>query len=151
MTHLSGWFYQLIIKVISMTTLTLTDAAGTPVNRSFPLVHSTPDLAVFKDYATNSNYPAGAGVASLSLKENSNGTIRVTGKLVLPTMEIAAGDTGLGFTPAPTKAFECIGTFDLVFPSRASLQNRKDCKAMTIDLLSDALVTSAVESFVHPQ
>lgn len=134
-----------------MTTLTLTDAAGTPVNRSFPLVSTSPDLSIFKDYATNSNYPVGAGVASLSLKENSNGTMRVTGKLVLPTLESVSGDTGLGFTPAPTKAFECIGSFDLVFPSRASLQNRKDLKAMTIDLLSDALVTSAVENFVHPQ
>nr|QDH88750.1 MAG: hypothetical protein H1BulkLitter6286_000003 [Leviviridae sp.] len=133
-----------------MTTLTLTDAAGTPVNRSYPQVSSSPDLTIWKDYSTNSGYPAGAGTASLSLKENQNGTMRLTGKLVLPTMEIVAGDTGLGFTPAPTKAFECIGSFDLVFPSRASLQNRKDLKAMFIDLLGDAVVTSAVESFVHP-
>lgn len=127
-----------------MTTLTLTDAAGTPVNRSYPLVQSTPDLSIWKDYTTNSGYPIGAGVASLSLKENGNGTIRLTGKLVLPTME-----TGGSFV-VPTKAYECIGSFDLVFPSRSSLQNRKDLKAMFIDFLSDALVTSAVESFVHP-
>ncbi len=133
-----------------MTTLTLTDAAGTPVNRSYPLVASTPDLSIWKDYATNSGYPNGAGTASLSLKENSNGTMRLTGKLVLPTLESVAGDTGLGFTPAPTKAFECLGSFDLVFPARSSTQNRKDLKAMFIDLLSDALVTAAVENFVHP-
>lgn len=133
-----------------MTTLTLTDAAGTPVNRSYPLVQSTPDLSVWKDLTTNSGYPAGAGVASLSLRENANGTMRLSGKLVLPTMETVAGDTG-GFTPPPTKAFECLGSFDLVFPSRASLQNRKDLKAMFIDLLGDAVVTAAVETFVHPQ
>ncbi len=128
-----------------MTTLTLTDAAGTPVNRSYPLVQSSPDLSVWKDYATNSNVPAGAGSASLSLKENAaNGTMRLSGKLVLPSMETLSGAT------YATKAFECLGSFDLVFPSRASLQNRKDLKAMFIDLLSDALVTSAVESFVHP-
>ena len=127
-----------------MTTLTLTDAAGTPVNRSYPLSFSTPDLSVWKDYSTNSGVPQGAGVASLSLKENSAGTIRLTGKLVLPSMETLDGAT------YATKAFECIGSFDLVFPGRASLQNRKDLKAMFIDLLSDALVTSAVESFVHP-
>jgi hypothetical protein len=127
-----------------MTTLTLTDAAGTPVNRSFPLSFSTPDLSVYKDYTTNSGVPAGAGVASLSLKENANGTIRVTGKLVLPSMETLDGAT------YATKAFECIGDFVMVFPNRASLQNRKDLKAMLIDLLGDALVTSAVESFVHP-
>lgn len=127
-----------------MTTLTLTDAAGTPVNRSYPLVQTTPDLSVWKDYATNSGVPAGAGVASLSLRENSAGTNRLTGKLVLPSMETLDGAT------YATKAFECIGSFDLVFPARASLQNRKDLKAMLIDLLSDAVVTSAVESFVHP-
>jgi len=127
-----------------MTTLTLTDAAGTPVNRSYPLVQSSPDLSVWKDYATNSNVPVGAGTASLSLKENANGTNRLSGKLVLPSVETLSGATYV------TKAFECIGTFDLVLPSRASLQNRKDLKAMLIDFLSDALVTSAVESFVHP-
>lgn len=133
-----------------MTTLTLTDAAGTPVNRSFPLVSSSPEISLWKDYATNGGYALGAGIASLSLKENSNGTVRVTGKLTLPTLETVAGDDSSGFTPAPTKAFECIGSFDLVFPSRASLQNRKDLNAMFKDLLGDALVTSAVENFVHP-
>jgi len=133
-----------------LTTLTLTDAAGTPVNRSFPLVQSSPDLSIWKDYSTNGGYPVGAGSASLSLKENGNGTSRLQGKLVLPSLETVAGDTGLGFTPVPTKAFECIGSFDLVFPNRSSLQNRKDLKAMFIDLLSDALVTAAVENFVHP-
>lgn len=128
-----------------MTTLTLTDAAGTPVNRSYPLVQTTPDLSVWKDLTTNSGVPSGAGVASLSLKENAAGTTRLTGKLVLPSMETLDGAT------YATKAFECIGSFDLVFPARSSLQNRKDLRAMFADLLSDALVTSAVESFVHPQ
>jgi hypothetical protein len=134
-----------------MTTLTLTDAAGTPVNRSYPLVQASPDLAIWKDYTTNGGVPAGAGVASLSLKENANGVIRLTGKLVLPTMEAISGQTSAGFAATPTKAFECLGSFDLVFPPRASLQNRKDLKAMFIDLLGDALVTAAVENFAHPQ
>lgn len=133
-----------------MTTLTLTDAAGIPVNRSYPLVSTSPDMSIWKDYATNSGYPVGAGTASLSLKENSNGTMRLAGKLVLPTLETVSGDDASGFTPKPTKAYECIGSFDLVFPNRASLQNRKDLKAMFIDLLGDAQVTAAVENFVHP-
>jgi hypothetical protein len=133
-----------------LTTLTLTDAAGTPVNRDFALVSTTPDLSVYKDYLTNGGYAIGAGVVTLSLKENGNNTNRVTGKLVLPTLETAAGDTESGFTPAPTKAYECIGSFELVMPARASLQNRKDLKAMLKDLLGDALVTAAVEGFVHP-
>jgi len=130
--------------------LTLTDAAGTPVNRTFNATQSSPDLTIWKDFVTNSGYPVGAGVASLSVKENANGVTRVSGKLVLPTMETVSGDTDLGFAPVPTKAFEVIGSFDLVFPARSSLQNRKDLSAMLKDLLNDAVVTSAVESFVHP-
>jgi hypothetical protein len=130
--------------------LTLTDAAGTPVNRTYSATQSAPDLTIWKDFATNSGYPVGAGVASLSVKENANGVTRVSGKLVLPTMETVSGDTDLGFAPVPTKAFEVIGSFDLVFPARSSLQNRKDLSAMLKDFLNDAVVTSAVESFVHP-
>lgn len=133
-----------------MTTLTLTDAAGTPVNRSYPLVQTSPDLSIWRDYTTNGGVPAGAGSASLSLKENANGTVRLSGKLVLPTMEAISGQTSAGFAATPTKAYECLGSFDLVFPSRSSLQNRKDLKAMFIDLMGDAVVTAAVENFVHP-
>lgn len=130
--------------------LTLTDAASTPVNRTYVLVSSNPDIAIWKDFTTNGGYPVGAGVASVSVKENNNGVTRVTGKLVLPTLESAAGDDSNGFTPPPTKAFECIGSFEFVLPNRASLQNRKDLKAMLLDLAGDAVITSAVESFVHP-
>lgn len=131
--------------------LTLTDATPvTPVNRTYSATQSDPSLTVWKDFSTNGGYPVGAGVASLSVSENSNGTVRVSGKLVLPTMETISGDTSLGYAAVPTKAFEVLGTFELVFPSRSSLQNRKDLNAMLKDFLNDAVVTSAVESFVHP-
>jgi hypothetical protein len=48
------------------------------------------------------------------------------------------------------KSFETIGSFEMVFPNRASLQRRKDQKAMLIDFASDAVVTAAVENFTHP-
>lgn len=133
-----------------MTTLTLTDAAGTPVNRSYPVNQSTPDLTIWKDFTTNGGVPIGAGVASVSVKENASGTTRVTCKLVLPTMETISGDTDLGYSAVPSKAFEVIGTIEMVFPSRSSLQNRKDLKAMLLDLGGDAVVTAAVETFTHP-
>jgi hypothetical protein len=130
--------------------LTLTDAAGTPVTRTFITVQSNPDLTIWKDFTTNGGYPIGAGVASISVKENGNGVSRVHVKLSLPTMETLSGDTDLGYDPVPAKAFECLGSVDLVFPNRSSLQNRKDLKAMLIDLIGDAVVTAAVENFVHP-
>lgn len=118
--------------------LTLTDAV--PTNRTYTATQSDPDLTIWKDLTTNT-YPSGAGVASLSVKENGNGTVRITGKLVLPAMD----------SVDPTvKAFETLGSFEMVFPNRASLQRRKDQKAMLIDLLGDAVVTAAVENFTHP-
>jgi len=131
--------------------LTLTDATPTtPVNRTFVATQSSPDLTIWKDFTTNGGYPIGAGTATASVKENGNGTTRVQLKLTLPTLETASGETDLGFTPVPTKAFDSLGGIDLVFPNRASLQNRKDLLAMLKDFLGDAVVTSAVESFVHP-
>jgi hypothetical protein len=118
--------------------LTLTDAV--PANRTYTATQSDPDLTIWKDLVTNT-YPSGAGVASLSCKENSSGTFRITGKLVLPAMD--AVDTTV-------KSFETIGSFEIVFPNRASLQRRKDQKAMLIDFLGDAVVTAAVENFTHP-
>lgn len=133
-----------------MANLTLTDAASTPVNRTYVGVESDPSLAKWKDFSTNGGYPIGAGIASVSVKENGNGVTRVSLKLELPTLESVAGDDASGFTPPPTLAFKCIGSAELVLPSRASLQNRKDLNAMLKDLLNDAVVTQAVENFVHP-
>lgn len=129
--------------------LTLTDAASTPVNRAFTAVSSDPTLTVWKSYTANGALAIGADVASLSVRENGT-TIRVSGKLVLPVLETVAGDSESGFTPPPTKAFEELSTFEFVFPIRASLQNRKDIRSMLLDFLGDAIVTAAIENFVHP-
>lgn len=118
--------------------LTLTDAV--PANRTYTATQSSPDLTVWKDITTNT-YPSGAGVATISCKENSEGTFRITGKLVLPAMDTVDVTAVL---------FSTLGSFDIVFPNKASLQRRKDLKAMLIDFLSDAVVTAAVETFTHP-
>lgn len=118
--------------------LTLADAV--PANRTYTATQSDPDLTIWKDLATNT-YPSGAGVASLSVKEGATGTTRVAGKIVLPAMDAV---------DATVKSFETLGSFDMVFPNRASLQRRKDQKAMLIALISHAVVTAAVENFTHP-
>lgn len=131
--------------------LTLTDATSpTPVNRVFNGTQSDPSLTIWKDLTTNGGQSVGAGVASLSVKENGNGTHRIVGKLVIPEMEVPDGDDSAGFEPAPTVAYEDLSTFELVFPARASLQSRKNQLAMLKDFLADAKVTDAVENFVHP-
>lgn len=127
----------------------LLDGEATPVSRTYTAVQSNPDLTIWKDYTTNGGFPVGAGSASLSVRENAAGVNRVIGKIVLPTLETVAGDIS-GFTPAPTKAFDSITGFDLVFPNRTSLQNRKNARALLMALLMHAVTTAAVESFVRP-
>lgn len=133
-----------------MGTLTLTDAESTPVNRSYVGVSSSPDLAIWKDYATNSNYNLGAGVASVSVKENADGTVRVRAKLVTPILEVVDGDDSAGFVPPPKKAFEMISETVFVFPGRTSLQQRKNQRALQADLVGDAVMTAAIETFTRP-
>lgn len=124
-----------------MTTLTLTDAAGTPVNRSYPLVESSPALSVWKDYTTNGGYPVLAGTATIGVATNpSSQYTRIRVGLTLPCPDTV--DT-------TKKAFEDSFKAEFTFSGSTTLQRRKDLKAMSIDLLSDALITSAVESFVH--
>lgn len=118
--------------------LTLTDAV--PANRTYTATQSSPDLTIWKDVVTNT-YPSGAGVASISCKENAEGTFRISGKLVLPAMD-AVDVTAVSFST--------LGSFEIVLPNKASLQRRKDLKAMLIDFLGDAVVTAAVENFTHP-
>jgi hypothetical protein len=128
--------------------LTLTDAASTPVNHTFVPVKASPDLTVWSNVA--GGVPIGFQDASLSVTTNGGMMTRVKGKLVIPTLETISGETDLGYEPAPSKAFEQIGSFEFVLHPRSTLQQRKDLKAMLIDLISDAVVTSAVESHVRP-
>lgn len=118
--------------------LTLTDAV--PANRTYTATQSSPDLTIWKDVVTNT-YPSGAGVASISCKENAEGTFRISGKLVLPAMDAV---------DVTSVSFSTLGSFEIVLPNKASLQRRKDLKAMLIDFLGDAVVTAAVENFTHP-
>jgi hypothetical protein len=131
-----------------MTTITLTDAAGTPVNHSFVLASFDSLLTKWRE--TAGGIGIGMPEVTMSLTENTNDTNRLKGKLVIPTLETVSGDSTLGFVPAPQVAYENLATFDIVMPGRSTLQNRKDLLAMFRDLLSDALVTAAVETFVKP-
>lgn len=133
-----------------MTTLTLTDAAGTPVNHDLTLVQATPDLAIWKNYARNGGSSIGAVIAQFAAKETANGNQRLYGKLQLPEMETLEESTAAGFAPVPTVAFIQSLDFNINFHPRASLQNRKDLLAMGRDLLADALVNSFRDSFVRP-
>jgi len=125
----------------SIATLTLTDAAATPVNHSFIPKDCTSALATWQE---NSSVPIGRPTASLSITETAQ-TYKVMGKLEVPVLETISGDDN-GYVAVPRVAFTGVAKGELILPKRSTLQNRKDLKAMFIDFMSDAIMTAAVEN-----
>jgi hypothetical protein len=130
----------------AIAALTLTDAAGTPVNHTYIPMDCTSQLASWAE--TASGIAIGMPKATMQLAENGD-NFKLTVKLVTPVLETITGDAG-GYTPTPKVAYELLGKAELILPKRSSLQQRKDLKAMFIDLMGDAVVTAAVQSFEKP-
>lgn len=76
--------------------------------------------------------------ASLGVKTPSGGSsvARVTGKVVVPVMDVV--DTSL-------KVGECIGTFELVLPKKATETQRLDTRKLLDTLLQNAVTTAAAQ------
>lgn len=133
----------------AIASLTLTDAAATPVNHTFVPQDCTSDLATWNE--TASGISIGMPQFTFSLKLGQNGQAnKISGKLVIPTLETVSGQDASGYVAVPQLAYQCIGKFELTLPARATLQNRKDLRAMIQDALSDAVVTTAITSFERP-
>jgi len=49
---------------------------------------------------------------------------KMSAKLWLPTMEVTAPTTVTGIQPAPTKAYDHMGSFECMFPERGTLAER---------------------------
>lgn len=72
---------------------------------------------------------------------------KVTGKLVTPVLEVTAPSTATGIQPAPTKAYDLIGTIEFVLPERSTLLERANVLALMKNFLGNANVTNAVSTF----
>lgn len=131
----------------SIAAITLTDAAGTPVNHSYVPTDCTSQRALWEEVSIS--VPIGRPKAELSISETSN-TFQVGVKLELPVLETLSGGDDGGYVASPQVAYTMTGTAKLILPKRSTLQNRKDLKAMFIDFLSDAFVTAAVENQERP-
>ena len=126
--------------------VTLTDAAGTPVNRVFSPMGVLNGLAKWA-YKTL-GVVAGYNWLSqfLRVPTPQSDAYKATFKLVTPVLEVTSPSTGSGIQPAPTVAYELIANLEFVLPSRSSLQERKDILAMLCDFVAnEAQLTKAVE------
>lgn len=134
----------------AIASVTLTDAATTPVNRVFSPTKKDKDMVIYHNRA--SGIVVGFDAFSINTRQADKTTkaTKVTLKLVTPILEQTSPSTASGIQPAPTVAYNLIANVELVLPDRSSLQNRKDLLAMIRDALSETLVTQAVHDYDFP-
>jgi hypothetical protein len=126
--------------------ITLTDAAGTPVNHVYkPTGSQGSNVIIWRD-STQTVY-AGQNVLTVTqrLADKKTKTTKVSWKLETPVLEQTSPSTSTGIQPAPTVAYVPLGTIEVVLPDRMSLQERKDLLAQMRDLIDEAIVSSQVQ------
>lgn len=130
----------------SFGNITLTDAASTPVNHVFAPNTLIGNVATYADRSGGIavGYPTLTVVCNQPTKTSRLYKQRM--KLVLPVLETVSNSTYSGIEPAPTKAYDVTAIVEFIAPDRSTLQNRKDLRAMLVDLLSESFVTSLVET-----
>lgn len=128
--------------------IVLLDGAATPVSRTFsPISIDVAGVAKLADRSTG--IAIGFPVISLSCRAPSKASrnFRVSGKVVVPTLEATSPSTATGIQPAPTKAYELLGTFEFVLPERSTLAERTNVIAFVKNFMASTAVDTAVKQF----
>lgn len=130
--------------------VSLTDAAATPLVRVFNPTKRDGELVTYHNRA--SGIVVGFDALSIQSRAANKTTkaTKLTYKLVTPILEQTSPSTSTGIQPAPTVAYNLIGTLEFVLPERSALQDRKDLLAMLRDLIDESIVTAAVENYDFP-
>jgi len=130
----------------ALATVNLTDAAATPVVHAFVPQSLTGPLATYADQSGG----IAVGYPKLTIQvvppSKTSRLNKVRMKLVLPVLETISNSTFSGIAPAPTKAYDMTADVQFFLPERSTLQNRKDLRAMLLDLMGEAVTTSVVET-----
>lgn len=128
--------------------LYLNDGASTPVSHTFsPVKIDSAGVASFADRV--SGIALGFPVVSASVRgvSKTSRNYRVTGKVVLPILEVTSPSTATGIQPAPTKAYDLIATVEFVLPERSSLAERNNLLAYVGGFLNTGVIQDAVKNF----
>lgn len=128
--------------------ITLNDGSAAPVAHTFsPVNIDSAGVAKFVDRA--SGIAIGFPQISLSVRSPNKASrmYRVVGKVVTPVLEVTSPSTATGIQPAPTKAYDLLGTFEFVLPERSTLQQRTDLLAYVKNFLAAVPVSDAALQF----
>lgn len=130
----------------AFTALTINDGQTTPVVHTFAQKTLIGTEATFVDRSGGITVGYPTVVVNSMPPTKTSRLSKVRMKVVLPVLEVVNASTYNGITPAPTKAYDL--TFDAMFflPERCTLAQRKDILAYAKNGLSNALLTSLVET-----
>lgn len=136
--------------------IVLLDALATPVSHTFiPIGKDQNNVFWFEDQSQAN--AIGFWKISIEVKKPLPGApgaksgtdrvIRVKLAIHEPSME-TLGTADSGLPPPPTISYITRSSCEFILPERSSLQNRKDIRKMSANLINDAQVVSAVESLI---
>lgn len=127
--------------------ITLLDGQPTPASHTFSPVNIVNDVAHFAD--RSGGISVGFPAVTFMLRPPTKGSraYKLSLKVVLPILEVTAPGSASGFQPAPTKAYDLIGSVEIIMPERSTQLQRRDILAYTKNLLADAVVNAAVRDF----
>lgn len=131
----------------AFATISLNDGQATPVAHSFTARRLDAGVAKWQDIS--GGIAVGFPTISASLREPLKGSkipvYKAVIKVTLPVLEVVNSSTYSGITPAPTKAYDCFATLELVLPERSVLQDRKNLRAYIANALAQADLKSLIE------
>lgn len=130
----------------AIANLVLADGQATPVNKTFTAKRADTQLAVWKDQT--SGIAIGFPTVTLSVRETANAT-RVEKRISKPVLEVISGSDG-GYTPSPKVAYTVMSKEEIVLPNRCVLQDRKDIRAFSRNMLADTVMVNAIENLEAP-
>jgi hypothetical protein len=138
--------------------IVLADALATPVNHTFvPLGPDAKGVFWFEDQSQAN--AIGFWKISLELRrpqaatagaDSAKRSYRAVIGMHQPIQETVSNNTVSGIAPAPTVSYVPRVFVEFVMPERGSLQNRKDLRKMTYNLLNEAQCVALVESLIRP-
>lgn len=136
------------------TTITVNDGESTPVAHDFVLRREDHDFAQYWDEASGvyAGYPKMSFMVNRPSPENDGRNHRLRMKVVLPILE-SVDPTAInaqGYKPAPSVAYTLSGEVYLVYPARASLQDKLNMSAYLGNLFAHASAGEFVSQMKVP-
>jgi len=131
------------------STVTLTDAAATPVALSYVVAggvlnsilswinRSVTSVILGQNRLTCFQRPADKKIQAT----------KVTWKLENPILADSSGSTSSGYPAEPKLSHTLLGTIEFVLPAKSTLQERKDLLSQLRDLINEAVVTNQVHDY----